>query len=103
MTAPAPVAAWADPKDPRHAVTPDNLLRMNSGLDLGDSIHASWRSMFDPSSQMLFSTPDMAGAMDPARLRAPPGKRFTYADGSTLLLSRIIREKAGGTGDDVLR
>src|SRR5260221_6396651 len=32
MDAPAPIAAWADPNDPRHAITPDNLLRMNSGL-----------------------------------------------------------------------
>ena len=31
VAAPAPVAAWADPASPRHAITLDNLLRMTSG------------------------------------------------------------------------
>ena len=40
MNAPAPIAAWADPQDPRHAITPDQLLRMTSGLDIGQSLNA---------------------------------------------------------------
>ena len=103
MNAPAPVAAWAKPTDPRRAITPDHLLRMTSGLAVGDTLNASWKSMFDPSAQMLFAAADMARSMETARLATPPGKHFTYADANTLLLSRIIRNAVGGTGDDVLR
>jgi CubicO group peptidase (beta-lactamase class C family) len=49
---PAPVAAWSDPRDPRGAITIDNLLRMTSGLDIGQSLAADWTSAFDPSSQL---------------------------------------------------
>lgn len=102
MEAPAPVAAWTVPGNPRRRITPDNLLRMTSGLALGDSMYAGWKSAFDPSPQMLFATPDMARAMEAARVEAAPGARFGYADGSTLLLSRIVRDKAGGTGQAAL-
>src|SRR6516162_10323667 len=44
VEAPAPIAAWRDPKDPRHAITIDNLLRMNSGIEFGQSLYADWRS-----------------------------------------------------------
>jgi len=40
VEAPAPVAAWRDPKDPRHTITVDNLLRMNSGIEFGQSLYA---------------------------------------------------------------
>jgi hypothetical protein len=102
MTAPAPIAAWADPNNPRHQITPDNLLRMTSGLDVGDSLTPGLHSVFDPGARAQFATPDMAAALAGARVQAAPGARFRYADGSTFLLSRIIREKAGGTGQDVL-
>ena len=76
MTAPAPVAAWADPKDPRHAITPDNLLRMNSGLDVGQSLTASARDAFDPSAQMVFEERDMAGYAERFPLKFAPGARL---------------------------
>ena len=47
---PAPVAAWSDPNDPRHAISVDNLLRMTSGLDLGNSLTAGPSDLIDPSS-----------------------------------------------------
>ncbi|MBW8811893.1 MAG: serine hydrolase [Caulobacterales bacterium] len=102
MAAPAPLAAWADAKNPRHAVTPDNLLRMVSGLDVGDSLEPGVHSAFDVAARAQFARPDMATAFVDAKVQAPPGQRFRYADGSTLLLSRIIRQEAGGTGQDVL-
>ena len=37
LYAPAPVHEWADPKDPRHAITLDNLLRMASGLKFNEN------------------------------------------------------------------
>jgi hypothetical protein len=102
MHAPAPVAAWAGPKDPRHAITPDNLLRMNSGLDIGQSLTASARDAFDPSAQMVFEERDMAGYAERFPLKFAPGSDWNYTNGNTLLLSRIIRDKTGGTAQSVL-
>ncbi len=102
MHAPAPVAAWAGPKDPRHAITPDNLLRMNSGLDVGQSLTASARDAFDPSAQMVFVERDMAGYAETFPLNFAPGRDWNYTNGNTLVLSRIIRDKTGGTAQSVL-
>ena len=102
MTAPAPVAAWADPGDPRHAITPDNLLRMNSGLDVGQSLTASARDAFDPSAQMVFVERDMADYAETFPLSFAPGSDWNYTNGNTLVLSRIIRDKTGGTARSVI-
>jgi hypothetical protein len=102
MHAPAPVAAWADSKDPRHAITPDNLLRMNSGLDIGQSLTASARDAFDPSAQMVFEERDMAGYAERFPLKFAPAADWNYTNGNTLILSRIIRDKTGGTAQSVL-
>ncbi|HZY52646.1 MAG TPA: serine hydrolase, partial [Reyranella sp.] len=90
------------PKDPRHAITPDNLLRMNSGLDIGQSLTASARDAFDPSAQMVFEERDMAGYAERFPLKFAPGSDWNYTNGNTLLLSRIIRDKTGGTAQSVL-
>ncbi|HEX4709054.1 serine hydrolase [Phenylobacterium sp.] len=103
MFKPAPVAAWAGPNDPRHAITPDNLLRMESGLDLGESENPSWKSAFDPSARMLFAQDDMAAFAERRKAVFPPGTHFAYADGSTMILSQILKEKAGGDAAGVLR
>jgi CubicO group peptidase (beta-lactamase class C family) len=100
---PAPIAAWANPEDPRHAITIDNLLRMNSGIEFGQSLHSDWTSAFDPSAQMEFDAPDMAGMAEKARLADPPGTKWNYSNGNTLVLSRIIRDKVGGDALSVLR
>ena len=89
--APAPVAAWGAPGDPRHAITLDNLLRMTSGLDI-----AQTGSGFDPASRMLFTERDMAGYAEAHRLARPIGSRWDYSDASTLIVSRIVRDAAGG-------
>ncbi len=102
LSGPAPVAAWADPKDPRHAITIDNLLRMNSGLDIGQSMSAGVSDAFDPSSHMVFGERDMAAFAERARLRAAPGTEWTYTNGNTLILSRIVRDAAGGDAASVL-
>ena len=102
LSGPAPVAAWADPKDPRHAITIDNLLRMNSGLDIGQSLSAGVSDAFDPSAHMVFGERDMAAFAERARLRATPGADWTYTNGNTLILSRIVRDAAGGNAAAVL-
>jgi CubicO group peptidase (beta-lactamase class C family) len=96
--APAPVPAWRDPSDPRHAITIEELMRMTSGLALAET-----NSGFDPSSRMLYTEPDMAGFAESAGLRAAPGTRYSYSSPSTLILSRIIRDAVGGRAEDVRR
>jgi CubicO group peptidase (beta-lactamase class C family) len=102
MEAPAPIAAWADPKDPRRAITPDNLLRMSSGLDIGQSMTSGVSDAFDPSAQMVFAERDMAGYAERFPLNFAPGAGWNYTNGNTLLLSRIVRDKTGGTAQGVL-
>jgi CubicO group peptidase (beta-lactamase class C family) len=102
LSGPAPIAGWANPKDPRHAITIDNLLRMNSGLDIGQSLTARASDAFDPTAQMVFVERDMAAFAERAPLKAAPGTQWTYTNGNTLLLSRIIRDKAGGDANAVL-
>ena len=97
MNAPAPIAAWADPNDPRRTITPDNLLRMNSGLDIGDSLTAQASTAFDPTAYMVFGgVPDMAAFAEKAPLKAAPGTLWNYTNANTMLLSRLIRERTGG-------
>lgn len=94
MHAPAPVAAWSSPADPRHAITPEQLLRMTSGLDAGQSLHDV--SAFDPSARMTFAERDMAAFAASRPLAHAPGSHWAYADPNTELLSRIVRDRAGG-------
>jgi CubicO group peptidase (beta-lactamase class C family) len=103
VEAPAPVAAWRDPKDPRQAITIDNLLRMNSGIEFGQSLYGDWRSAFDPSAQMEFDMADEAAFAETAELGAAPGTRWNYTNGNTMLLARMIRDQAGGDAASVLR
>jgi CubicO group peptidase (beta-lactamase class C family) len=93
----APVAEWANPSDPRHAITIDELLRMTSGLAIEES-----DTGFDPVSRMLFVEPDMAGYAERARLKAVPGSTWEYTSGNTLILSKIIRDAVGGQAEDVV-
>jgi len=103
MDRPAPVAAWQAPGDPRGAITPDQLLRMESGLDLGDSLTAGLSSAWDTSARLNFNEPDMAGFAEAAPLVSPPGTRWSYANGNPAILARIIRDQVGGRAVDVLR
>jgi CubicO group peptidase (beta-lactamase class C family) len=102
LDAPAPIATWPA-EDPRHEITVDNLLRMTSGLDIGQSLTADWMTAFDPSARMNFDMPDMAGFAATARLIEHPGRAWKYTNGNTMLLSRIIRDLTGGDADSVLR
>lgn len=96
--APAPVPAWKDAADPRHAITIEQLMRMESGLDLDET-----GSGFDPSNRMLYDEPDMAAYAERAKLLAAPGTRWSYSSASTHILDRIIRDKVGGNAEAVQR
>ncbi len=101
--APAPVAAWKDPDDPRHAITVDQLLRHTAGLALGSSLQASLGSAFEPVNRMKFVESDMAAYAEGMRLETEPGTAWNYHDGNVLILSRLIRNAAGGSPESALR
>jgi hypothetical protein len=86
---PAPIAAWHNPGDPRHAISIDHLLRHTSGLAMGSSLNASLLSAFDPVNQMKYVERDMAGFAERASLEAAPGALWNYHDGNYLILSRL--------------
>jgi CubicO group peptidase (beta-lactamase class C family) len=94
----APVAAWADPSDPRHAITIDELLRMTSGLPLDESF-GGW----DRAARLWFLESDQAAYAAAAPLDAAPGTTWHYSDGGYALLARIVRDRVGGSAADVLR
>jgi CubicO group peptidase (beta-lactamase class C family) len=100
---PAPVAAWHDPHDPRHAITIDELLRHTAGLGLGSSLQASLGAAFEPVNRMKFVEPDMASYAESIALATPPGTAWSYHDGNYLILSQIIRNAVGGRPSDYLR
>lgn len=94
---PAPVALWADTDDPRHAITLQQLLEMRDGLDFLEEYE-------DPEHsdilQMLFGTgqKDMATFAADRPLAVPPGTRFNYSSGTSLVISGIVGD-AVGRGD----
>ncbi|MDQ0463761.1 CubicO group peptidase (beta-lactamase class C family) [Caulobacter ginsengisoli] len=102
VTAPAAISEWAGKGDPRGAITLEQLLRMESGLDGGQSLRASLGNGFDPAAQVLFDEPDMGAYAARRRLKAPPGSVFAYTDISYALVSRIVRDASGGDAAGVM-
>jgi CubicO group peptidase (beta-lactamase class C family) len=100
---PAPVALWQGANDPRHAITVDHLLRHTSGLALGSSLSTSLASAFAPVNRIKYVMRDLAGFAESASLETTPGSHWNYHDGNTVILSRILRDAAGGHAADVLR
>lgn len=101
--APAPVAAWKDPDDPRHVITVDHLLRHTAGLALGSSLQASLGSVLEPVNTMKFAEVDMASFAERAPLATAPGTAWNYHDGNFLILAHLLRDASGGNPADVLR
>ncbi|OKO79600.1 beta-lactamase [Bradyrhizobium sp. NAS80.1] len=103
LDGPAPVAAWTNPDDPRHAITVDQLLRHTAGLALGSSLQASLGSAFEPVNRMKFMEDDMAVYAASMPLATAPGTMWNYHDGNTIMLAYLIRNAAGGNPADALR
>lgn len=87
---PAPVREWADPKDPRHAITLDNLLRMSSGLAFDENYTRA-----NSDTNMQYTTGDFAAFTAAKPLEAPPGTKFNYSTGTSNVIGRIVRQAAG--------
>jgi len=90
LDAPAPVAAWQG--DARAAITPEQLLRMTSGLAFEERYGA-----FADATSMLFLSRSMPAYAERSRLASTPGSVWSYSSGSSNLLSGILR--AGFAGD----
>jgi CubicO group peptidase (beta-lactamase class C family) len=91
----APVPEWADPADPRHAITVEHLLEMRDGLQWAeDYVDAGASDVIE----MIFGTgaADMAAFAAARPPAAPPGTRFNYSSGTSNIVSRIL---AGAVGD----
>lgn len=85
--APAPVPEWQAPGDARQAITPEQLMRMSSGLPADETAGG-----FDAATRMWFDEPDMAGFAAQGRPEHPPGTVWHYANRGTMLLSRLVRD-----------
>jgi CubicO group peptidase (beta-lactamase class C family) len=93
---PASVPEWSDPRDPRHAITPSQLLRMSAGL--------AWTETYGEQpisdvNRMLFFEPDMARFAAGRPLAEEPGTTFFYASGSTNILCRMMRGLFASAGE----
>ena len=87
---PAAVPEWSDPKDPRHAITLENLLQQTSGLDFMEDY-----SKASDVTNMLYKTGDMGAFAANHSLAHTPGSVFNYSSGNSNILSRIIRQTVG--------
>jgi CubicO group peptidase (beta-lactamase class C family) len=77
--------------DDRSGIRLEDLLRMRSGLEF-------FESYFNMSShvvQMLFNRPDAGAYAASLRLAHRPGTTWSYASGTTNILSRIVRRAVG--------
>ena len=95
---PAPVAGWRAAGDPRHAITIDQLLRMDSGLPFDET-----SGPVNPLTRMLFIERDMAAYAARMPLAHAPGTVWGYSNLGFVLLGRVIRDAVGGDALDVER
>ena len=87
---PAPVPEWSDPKDPRHAITLENILQQTSGLDFVEDY-----SKASDATNMLYKNGDMGAYAAGHSLAHDPGTLFNYSSGNSNILSRIVRQAVG--------
>lgn len=99
LDAPLPVPEWQrDPQDPRRAITLDQALRMSTGLGFSED----YEDLLDSDViRMLFGrgAADMGGYAAVQALQYAPGTHWAYSSGTTNIVSRVIRDGAGGTED----
>ena len=89
--APAPVAEWRTPGDPRGAITLDQLLRQSSGLAFDETYGA-----VNDVSRMLFTARDTGAFAAAFPLAAPPESVWSYSSGTSNLVARSVRDAFGG-------
>jgi len=95
----APVPEWQGEGDPRAAITLEDLLRMQSGLEFFANYELPWAD----SLQMLFIEADFGAFAARKPLVHEPGSVWSYSDGTSNILARIVRRHAGETLEEQLR
>jgi CubicO group peptidase (beta-lactamase class C family) len=88
---PARIPEWSASDDARGTISVDDLLHMSSGLRFEEGGS-------DPTSDlltMLYGAGDMAAVAMNQPLEARPGTRWKYSSGTTLILSRLLRNALG--------
>lgn len=102
LDAPAPIAEWHRPGDPRAAITLRELLQMRSGLEhieVGNPVEHS------DTNQVLFvgGTDDMAARAISKPLETKPGSKFNYSSLTTIILSEIVTRTLTPSHDPRIR
>ncbi len=102
LDAPAPIAEWQKPGDPRGKITLRQLLNMASGLEhteVGAQVEHS------DTNQVLFvtGTQNMAARAIAQPLEAKPGAKFEYSSLTTIILAEIITRTLTDSRDPHVR
>jgi CubicO group peptidase (beta-lactamase class C family) len=94
LDGPVPVPEWADPSDPRSAITLDDLLAMRDGLDFAEVYTDEGRS---DVIEMLFgdAQADMAHFAADRPLAHPVGTFFNYSSGTSNIVSGLVARVVG--------
>lgn len=89
LDSPVPVEAWAQPGDPRGAITLRNLLQMTSGLQHDEDTEPLYAS---DTVRMVMTdgAQDMAAFAEAKPLAHPPGERFVYSTADTMILCDLM-------------
>ena len=95
LNQPAPIPAWQSPGNPHHAITVDQLLRMDSGLPFDET-----DGVVNPLTRMVFLERDMAGYAARTPLAYAPGTTWAYGNLDYVLLGRMVTNAAGGSAVD---
>jgi len=92
LDAPAPVPAWTDASDARHAITLRQLLTMSSGLHFKEYYLPG-----DDATTMLYRRDDTGAFAASQPLDHPPGAAWSYSSGTANIVSRLVFQAAGST------
>ena len=95
---PAPVPEWSDPGDPRRAITLDQMLRMSSGLEFGET----YDDLFSDVAVMLFRSSGAGRFAARKPHDTEPDQTWAYSSGTTNIIARIMRDAVGGNDADYL-
>lgn len=89
---PAQLDKWQGVNDPRRAITLDNLLRMNSGLEFSED----YGGMLADVRIMLFLRGDKAGFAADKPLECAPGACWHYSSGTSNIIAKVLQHAADG-------
>ena len=89
LDAPAPVAAWRTPGDPRGKITLRHLLNMASGLQHDELGRPAVQDADTNRALFADQSRDVAAFAEGKPLTDPPGARFTYSSLTSVILADI--------------